>query len=146
MSVMNIFSPALISAIRAATTIYDPSVQGGFTQQAPSIAAHQPLDFDIVIAYLNVTVAPGVDTVLLKMQEQEPITGTWFDVPGAATLAQVATGLVRLCVAPGVAPVAASVSGVTFNGILPAVWRLVIVHSAGTNFTYSLSVTTQKNP
>lgn len=145
MSIMNVLSPALPSAVRTATTTFDPSTLAGFTR-GPGIAPIQPLDFDMFIAYLNITVVPGADTVLLKLQEQEPITGTWFDVPGGATLAQVATGLVTMRVGPGITNVAASVTALVLNTILPAFWRLQVVHSAASNFTYSLSVTAQKNP
>ena len=48
--------------------------------------------------------------------------------------------MVKLKLAPAIAAVAASTSGVTVQDTLPANWRIRVVHSAGTNFTYSLSV------
>ena len=128
---------ALSSAARTTTTTYDPTVQfgGGISQ---------PIDVDGLTAYLNVTVVPGVDTVLLKLQEQIPATGTWVDVPGAATLAQVATGLIKLIVGPGIATVAPSVSLDVLASYLPPAWRLQIVHSGAGSFTYSLDVCLQK--
>jgi hypothetical protein len=88
-------------------------------------------------AYLNVSAVPGVDTVLLRLEEKDPLSGVWFTV--TQTLAQAATGLIVLNCIPDIAPIAASVSIVTISDRLPHRWRLSVVHSAGTNFTYSLS-------
>lgn len=131
----------LASAVRAATTNVDPqdvlfpNTTGGFEPSPPP-----PVNACSLIAYLNVTAVPGVDTVLLKMQELEPVTQTWVDTPGVATLAQVATGLIKMVVDAHVAAVAASASGVTANTVIPPNWRLVVVHSGAGNFTYSLAV------
>ena len=132
---------ALASAVRAATTIANvqnilfPQVNlGEVMSPAP------PLPACAILAYLNVTAVPGVDTVLLQLQELEPVTQTWVDVAGAATLAQVAAGLIVFRMAEHVNAVAASASGVTVNGIIPANWRFRVVHSGAGNFTYSLAV------
>lgn len=96
-----------------------------------------------ITAYLNVSAVPGVDTVLLRLQEKDPVSNTWVTV--TETLAQVATGLIVLKCMPGVAAVAAAVTGVTANAVLPHRWRLVVVHSAGSNFTYSLGYVLHAN-
>lgn len=90
-----------------------------------------------ITAYLNITVVPGVDTVLLRLEEKDPLTGVW--TPVTATLAQVATGMVILKCMPGVAAVAAAASGVVTPAVLPHRWRLVVVHSGAGSFTYSVS-------
>ncbi len=117
----------LASAARTAT------VTGG---------AQTNLSGDCLTAYLNVSAVPGVDTVLLQLQEQDPLSGTWVTL--AATLAQAATGLIVLKVGPGIAAIAAAVAAVAVNQRLPYKWRLNVVHSAGTSFTYSLSYVVQK--
>jgi len=98
---------------------------------------------DTLTAYLNVTAVPGVDTVLLQLQEQDPVSGTWVTL--AATLAQAATGLIVLKVGPGISAIAAAVAAVAVNQVLPHKWRLNVVHSAGTSFTYSLGFVTSKS-
>lgn len=132
---------ALAAAARTATTIWDPILDAKLQGVQNSLFASPAtnLDFDALIAYLNITVVPGVDTVLLALQEQEPVSGSWFDVPGAVSLAQVATGLVTLRVGTGFATVAPGVGGATLSMVLPPRWRLRVVHSAGTSFTYSLA-------
>lgn len=127
-------------AVRVGTTNADPTDEQQISQLygAPAMV-NQPLPYDVLQAYLNLTVVPGADTVLLKLQEFEIVSQSWFDVAGAATLAQVATGLIKMIIGPGITPIAAAVNIVAVNMFLPPIWRLVVVHSAGTNFTYSLS-------
>lgn len=132
---------ALPSAVRTALTTWDPITDGKLTGGASgAIQPENYTEFDCLIAYLNITAVPGVDTVLLKMQEQDPVSLAWSDVAGAATLAQVATGLVKMVLGPSIGPVAASASGVAVQTMLPPRWRLQVVPSAGSNFTYSLAV------
>lgn len=136
-----VISTLLPSAVRAVTTnadpqeILQPNITGGSEPTPPP-----PVNASALIAYLNVTAVPGVDTVLIKMQELEPVTQTWVDVAGAASSAQAATGLITLRMAEHIAAVAAAVTGVSVNGIIPPNWRLVVVHSGAGNFTYSLAV------
>ena len=92
-----------------------------------------------LIAYLNVTVVPGVDTVQLVLEEQDPASLTWTTV--CATTATAVTGLVKLKLKQAIASVAATTTLVQAQDTLPAEWRIRVVHSAGTNFTYSLGVT-----
>jgi hypothetical protein len=93
-----------------------------------------------LIAYLNVTAVPTVETLILKVQEQNPISGAWSDVAGLATSAQAASGQIKLKVFPGIVAVAPSVTAVQVSDLLPPLWRLVVVHSASGSFTYSLAV------
>ena len=92
-----------------------------------------------IIAYLNVTAVPGVDTVQLVLEEQDHVSGVWSQI--AATTATAVTGMVRLKVKQAIAAIAASTTQVQVQDTLPATWRLRVVHSAGSNFTYSLGVT-----
>lgn len=93
-----------------------------------------------ICAYLNVTAVPTVETLILKIQEQNPISGAWSDVAGMATSAQAASGQIKLKVFPGIVAVAPGVTIVQVPDILPPIWRIVVVHSAAGSFTYSLAV------
>jgi hypothetical protein len=87
-----------------------------------------------VKAVLDVTAVPGVDTVQLVIEGKDPLSGKYYTVLQAA--ARVAVGTDVLTIAPGIA-VTANVSAADE---LPDVYRARVVHSAGTNFTYSLSL------
>lgn len=127
---------ALASAVRTATqTVTRDSI----LNPIPLAGAAIP-DSTGLVAYLNVTAVPGVDTVLLKLQEQDPVSLAWFDV--CSSLAQAATGMIKLKILPGITPAAAAVTGVSVADNLPWNWRLQVVHSAASNFTYSLGVAT----
>jgi hypothetical protein len=88
-----------------------------------------------VKAVLDVTVAPGVDTVQLVLEGKDPVSGKYVQLLAAA--ARVAAGTDTLTVYPGIA-VAANVSA---NDIIPDDYRFRVVHSAGSNFTYSVRLT-----
>ena len=87
-----------------------------------------------VKAVLNVTAVPGVDTVQLIIEGRDPVSGAYYTVIAAA--ARVASGIDVLTVYPGIT-VAANVA---VSDALPDVYRGRVVHSAGSNFTYSLSL------
>tara|TARA_R110000868_G_scaffold23644_2_gene94825 strand:+ start:115 stop:549 length:435 start_codon:yes stop_codon:yes gene_type:complete len=130
----------LASAVRTATQNVD--VHAALTPQYTALTVLDtsvPVPATNVMVYLNVTSAPTIETLILKMQEQNPVSLAWSDVAGAASLAQVATGLIKLVVSPTVINVAAAVTGVTLNTLVPPIWRIVVAHSASGNWTYSLS-------
>jgi hypothetical protein len=91
-----------------------------------------------IIAYLNVTAAPGVETLQLILEEQDPVSGTWVTI--AATTATTATGLVRLKLKQAIGVIAASTTQVQVQDTLPAIWRIRVVHSASASWTYSLGI------
>lgn len=131
----------LPSAVRTSITTADPTAAiNPQLNLGAAVTPPPPVSCTTVIAYLNVTAVPGVDTILLKLQELEPVSQVWVDVAGAATLAQVATGLVRLSVGTNITNVAASASLVCLNASLPPNFRFQVVHSAASNFTYSLAI------
>lgn len=86
-----------------------------------------------VVLTIDMTAVPGVDTVTFTIEGKDPLSGKYYTI--LASTALVATGTVILKVYPGL--VAAANAAV--NDVLPRAWRLKIVHSAGTNFTYSVS-------
>jgi hypothetical protein len=87
-----------------------------------------------LIAVLDVTVVPGVDTVQLVIEGKDSHSGKYYQILAAA--ARVAAGTDTLKVFEG-ATIAANLVA---NDTLPDVYRVRVVHSAGSNFTYSLSV------
>jgi hypothetical protein len=48
--------------------------------------------------------------------------------------------MVIMKVKQAIAGVNASQTGIRLQDTLPALWRVRVVHSAGTNFTYSLGI------
>lgn len=85
-------------------------------------------------AVLNVTAVPGVDTVQLVIEGKDPVSGVYYTILQAA--ARAANGTDVLTVNPG----NASTANVSAPDALPDTYRARVVHSAGTNFTYSLSI------
>lgn len=85
-------------------------------------------------AVLSLTAVPGVDTVTVVIEGKDRISGSYYAILTGA--AQVATGVFVLTVYPGIA-VTANVSA---SDVLPDTYRARVVHSAGTSFTYSLSI------
>jgi hypothetical protein len=88
-----------------------------------------------VKAVLDVTAVPGVDTVQLVIENKDPVSGKYVQVLAAA--ARAGAGTDTLTVYPG-GKVTANVSE---NDEIADNYRVRVVHSAGTNFTYSVSVT-----
>lgn len=84
--------------------------------------------------YLNVTAVPGVDTVQLLIEAKDPASGVYETVIAGA--ARVATGQDAFTVYPGVTETA----NVDISDPLPDVYRIRVVHSAASNFTYSVAV------
>lgn len=109
-----------VSAVRAASFVGDDNTK------TPGNRALK--------AVLDVTAVPGVDTVQLVIEGKDPLSGKYF--PLVSQVATAAIGTYVLTVAPGIT-VAANVS---VADELPDVYRARVVHSAGTNFTYSLSL------
>jgi hypothetical protein len=83
---------------------------------------------------IDVTVAPGTDTVTPKIQGYDPTTDTYYDILVGSAID--ATGTTVLKVYPGIAAVANG----SASDFLPTAWRVVMTHSAATDFTYSVSV------
>lgn len=106
------------SAVRAASTASPDNVVNRFYRGV-----------DVII---DMTVVPGVDTVTFFIEGQDPVSGKWYLILASAALVAVATTVLR--VYPGLTPAANAVA----SAALPRAWRVRTVHSAGTNFTYSV--------
>lgn len=109
------------SAVRAAT------MTGDDNRKAPGNLG--------VKAVLDVTAVPGVDTVQLVIENKDPVSGKYVQVLAAAARSSIGTD--TLTVYPGMIAVANQVA----NDAVADTYRVRVIHSAGTNFTYSVGVT-----
>ena len=131
---------ALASAVRTTTqtilgkTLIDPTSSNTDARFAQSVIQ----EASGLIAYLNITTASGTGGLSLVLEEQDHVSGTWNQI--AATTGTTATSLVTLKIKAAIAAVAASGTKVAVQDILPANWRLRVVHADGSNYTYSLGV------
>lgn len=80
---------------------------------------------------INMTAVPGVATVTPTIEGKDAL-GNYYPILTGPAIA--ATGITVLRIAPGLLAVA----NLTANDVLPDTWRINCVHSAGTNFTYSV--------
>jgi hypothetical protein len=114
------YAQLLTSAVRSATT-----------NSAVQTNGINPAEKGVII-YVNVTAVPGVDTVTPKIQGQDAF-GNFYDILVGTAISTTTTQI--LTVYPGIA-VSANVSAST---LLSCSWRVVMTHSAGSNFTYTVS-------
>lgn len=85
-----------------------------------------------VSIFINITAVPGVDTITPRLEWKDPASGVYINV--ATGTARAAAGLFILTSYPGTG----GTGGQDFSRQLVRTWRLVMVHSAATNFTYSV--------
>jgi hypothetical protein len=85
-----------------------------------------------ILIFVDVTAVPGVDTITVTLQGKDPASGKYYTILASAAI--VATGTVVLRVYPGLTAAANLVA----SDLLPRTWRIIVTHSAGTNFTYSV--------
>lgn len=81
---------------------------------------------------LDVTTAPGVDTVTVAIQGKDPVSLKYYTILTGAAVS--ATGTTTYSVCPGITATA----NVSASAMLPKTWRVNVTHSAGTTFAYSL--------
>lgn len=79
---------------------------------------------------INVISAPGTDTITPKLQGM--VNNIYYDLLESAPIDS--TGITVLKIHPGISPIAKF----SANDILPLKWRVIMTHSAATNFTYSV--------
>jgi hypothetical protein len=112
---------AFASAVRAAT------LTGDDNKKVPGANG--------VKATISVTAVPGVDTVQLVIETKDRVSGTYKQLLAAA--ARAGAGVDVLTVYPGIA-VTANVSA---SDSIDDTYRIRVIHSAASNFTYSVGVT-----
>ena len=88
------------------------------------------------IFWLNISAAPGADTVTMKIQWKDPVSGTYSDI--IASVAISATGLTVMRVYPGITASANSAASM----VLPRTYRVRVEHSGSGSFTYSVGSAT----
>lgn len=88
--------------------------------------------YKCVVVVLDITAAPGGDTVTLTVQGKDVLSGKYYTL--LAGSAESSTGTKTYSVCPGIT-VTANVSAAQ---ILPQTWRAIVTHSAGGSFTYSV--------
>ena len=102
-----------------------------------------------VMLVLNVTAEAASETLSLKIQGKDPISGNYFDITSFGTMytstGEAPTRTKAAVLYPGVLAadhvgVAAGTDGtIAKSGVLPATWRAVVTHSSTGSWTYSLA-------
>lgn len=87
-----------------------------------------------VILYINTTAVGGAGTVVVKVQTKDPTSGTFVDLPGAATASITTNTETTLTVYPSVAESA----GVDISDPLGHAWRIVAT-VGGNAVTFSVA-------
>lgn len=91
---------------------------------------------------LNVTVEAAGETLSLKIQGKDPVSGAYYDLVNFGvvyTSATQAPGCIVAMMSPGLVAADGAAPVVYFkSGLLPRIWRAVVTHSAAGNWTYSL--------
>lgn len=137
-TIQGIYVP-LVSAVRNATTIVNGKDIIDPDNSNPRFATGINTEVSGLAAYLNVTaVGGGSDSLQLVLEEQDPASLVWSQV--VATNTNTNVGMIRMKVKQAIQSISAGPSQVQIQDTLPAIWRLRVVHSAATNFTYSLGL------
>jgi hypothetical protein len=114
------------------------SVEASSAKTANGNSAAAIVNFNAkgVKLFLNISAVSGTSpTLVLKVQEQDPVSAAWFDLAGATTAALSISGLTKLEIYPGIPAVA----NVSVNNALARVWRLVWTITGTTpSFTFSV--------
>lgn len=87
-----------------------------------------------VLITLNVTASSGTGGLTLRIQAQDPASGTFFNYNASPT-AVTATGMYSYLLYPGIS------GGFTTQLtpiVLPKTWQIVVSHGDGTSYTYSV--------
>ena len=87
--------------------------------------------------WLNITAASGTTPTLdIKLQWKDPLSGLYFDIPGANFPQKTGTGTDDLTVYPGIAETATE----AISDVIPRGWRAVATIGGTTpSFTFSLA-------
>ena len=102
-----------------------------------------------VMLVLNVTAEAASETLALKIQGKDPVSGNYFDITNFGTMytstGEAPTRTKAAVLYPGILAadhvgVAAGTDGtIAKSGVLPATWRAVVTHSSTGAWTYSLA-------
>jgi hypothetical protein len=93
-----------------------------------------------VSVVLNVTANPGgIETLSLKIQGKDSISGNYYDIADATVLFTAGNGTKVLTVYPGVLAADFVAGDTGKSAVVPRTWRAVVTHSSTGSWTYSLS-------
>lgn len=121
MTVPNVFAAQdvlLVSAARTATTNTADIVRTSETG---------------IHVLIKVTAVPGADTITPKIQGKD-FQGTYYDLLIGAPISTTGTTVLK------VGPDIGAVTNGSAADIIPDIYRVVITHSAGTSFTYAVTI------
>lgn len=106
------------------------------TRTASTASANQTnYNASHLFVFLNVTAVPGTDTINLYVQGIDPVSGEAFNIVQTGALSS--TGHYGVAVGPGSSTAGDEIVAAK-DTPLPRVWRVYVVHSAATSFTYSV--------
>lgn len=88
-----------------------------------------------VIVHLNVTIASGTGGLSVRIQAYDPIVGDWWNINTSPTVV-TATGKNIYAVYPGAS---GGTITQTTSQVLPRTWRVSVIHSDGSSYTYSVA-------
>jgi len=91
-----------------------------------------------IVAYLNITAAPGGDTLILALDELDPGSGTWFNV--GQTTGSTNTGVIKMKVKDAITEKTPTGVLLQIQDKLVRNWRVRVIHSGAGNWTYSLGI------
>lgn len=91
-----------------------------------------------IIAFLNVTAVPGVDTINARFQFKDPVSNVYIDSPligavGAFNVQTVSTAAAGLFLFQ-----CGQINNGFLSSIMPRTFRILVTHSAASSFTYSV--------
>jgi hypothetical protein len=96
-----------------------------------------------VLILLSVTAVPGSGSITVHIQGQDPVSSGWVTLNDGAPPVTTLTGVIgyelRPAASGGVNPALAGRVAQRVAGGLPRTWRVTVVHSSGTSFTYSVA-------
>jgi len=88
-----------------------------------------------VIVVIKVTAVPGTDTITVYIDGHDPASNDWYVLLTGSALDT--TGIRAYVVCPGAGSAVGDIDAVSSHP-LPRKWRVRVVHSAATDFTYSV--------
>ncbi len=83
----------------------------------------------------DITAVPGTDTVTIRLQMKDAVSGKYITLAEDSAQAGMATRL--LIVYPGIGSASGAIN-VAASFPLPRTWRVQVSHSAASNFDYSV--------
>ncbi|MBK8001727.1 MAG: hypothetical protein IPK15_24245 [Verrucomicrobia bacterium] len=85
-----------------------------------------------MIVWLKVTAVTATPSIVLTIEGQNPVDGTWVTFYTFNAVTAISHNV--FSVAPGITVSA----GVSFSGVMPAIYRFVVTHADADSITYSL--------